>query len=142
MNIYIENNKMSELIRYQYKHKLKAYSKKNRRNATPAERIFRDEILKQDKTGYRFLRQKPLGNFIMDFYCPSLKLCIEIDGWYHLDEDQKDYDEVRENILNTYDIKIIRYTNKQVFGNLDSIKINFKKQLYFISQQIYTRSNF
>ncbi len=115
---------MKDYTRYSYKHKLKAYSKKNRRKATTAEKLFRDEILKQDKTGYRFLRQKPLDNFIMDFYCPKLKLCIEIDGWYHQDEDQKDYDEVRENILNTYNIKIIRYSNNEVFTSLDHIKNN------------------
>ena len=120
---------MSELIRRPYKQNLRAYSKKNRKNPTTAEKLFREKILKQDKTGYRFLRQKPLDNFIMDFYCPKLKLCIEIDGWYHQDEDQKDHDEVRENILNTYDIKVIRYTNEEVFANLNNIKVNLDHQL-------------
>ena len=113
---------MKDYTRHLYKNKLKAYSKKNRKNPTLAEKLFRDEILKQDKTGYRFLRQKPLDNFIMDFYCPKLKLCIEIDGWYHQDEDQTDYDEVRENILETYNINILRFTNEQVFDDLNNIK--------------------
>jgi very-short-patch-repair endonuclease len=124
---------MKDHIRRSYKHKLKNYSKNNRVSPTKAERIFRDEILKKDKTGYRFLRQKPLDNFIMDFYCPKLKLCIEIDGGYHDVEEQKDYDDVRENILNTYDIKIIRYTNKQVFDSLDRVKIHLDNQLSIVS---------
>lgn len=122
---------MKEYTRYPYKYKLKAYSKQNRKNPTPAEKIFRDEILKQNKTGYRFLRQKPLDNFIMDFYCPKLKLCIEIDGWYHLDSYQKDYDEVREDILNQYNIQIIRFTSNQVFNDLNNIKKSLNK--YFLS---------
>ena len=120
---------MSELIRRPVKLKLKNYAQENRRNPTPAEKLFRDKILKQNKTGYRFLRQKPLDNFIMDFYCPKLKLCIEIDGLYHLDRDQKDYDEIMEDILKTYNINIIRFTNEQVFDDLDSIKKSLNEYL-------------
>ena len=132
---------MSELIRRSYKHKLKEHSQKNRKNPTLAEGMFRDHILKNNKTGYRFLRQKPLDNFIMDFYCPKLKLCIEIDGWYHLDKDQKDYDEIRENILNTYDIKIIRYSNNEVFARLDRIKNNLNGHISCRVQQLIARED-
>ena len=62
-----------------YNRKLKLFSQINRKSMTKAESLVRHCILKKDKTGYRRLRQKPVGNYILDFYCHQLKLCIEID---------------------------------------------------------------
>lgn len=113
---------MKEIIRRNYKPKLKNFSRKNRNFPTKAEEIMRKKLLKKDQTGYRFLRQKPIDWFIMDLYCPKLKLCIEIDWDYHLDNEQKDYDELREDILKTYNIKVVRYTNDDVLNNLFYVK--------------------
>ena len=62
-----------------YNRKLKPFSQINRKSMTKAESLVRHCILKNDKTGYRRLRQKPIGHYILDFYCHQLKLCIEID---------------------------------------------------------------
>ncbi len=113
---------MKERIRRNYKPKLKKFSKRNRNNPTLAEDIIRKKVLKNDQTWFRFNRQKPLDWFILDFYCSKLKLCIEIDGWYHLDKYQKDYDETRDEVLETYNIKVIRYTNQEVLNNLFYVK--------------------
>ncbi len=84
---------------------------------TKAESLVRHCILKKDKTGYRRLRQKPVGHYILDFYCHQLNLCIEIDWWYH--DNQQDADKLRDNtLLQKYNIKTIRYTNGQVESNL------------------------
>lgn len=66
------------------------------------------------------MRQKPIGNYILDFYCASLKLCIEIDGSSH--DEKGEYDRERDRILlEWYDITTIRYTAEQVEKNLQGV---------------------
>ena len=85
-----------------YNTSLKDYAKHHRfqPNLTKAEALFWNIVLKYDKTGYRFLRQKIISSFILDFYCSKLRLGIEIDGRYH--EDQKAYDRHRTDVLSEY----------------------------------------
>lgn len=84
-------------------------------------------ILKQDKTWYRFLRQKIIDNYILDFCFGKLKLAIEID-WdshnYSFDEDKQ-----RTIKLNSFWIKVIRYTNIDINKNLEWIILDIKKQI-------------
>ena len=86
-------------------------------------RALRNHATKQEnKLWYRFLnnfsvrfvRQKPIDNYIVDFYCPSKKLAIEIDGSQHYTEDGMQYDKIRTDILNQYGITVIRFTNEDV----------------------------
>ena len=84
-------------------------------------------VLKRDKTGYRFLRQRLIWDYILDFYCSKLKLCIEIDDFSH---DWKwEYDEIRTKYLNSLWIKVIRYTNKDVDNNLDWVIMDLNEKL-------------
>lgn len=64
------------------------------------------------KSPIRFVRQKPIDNYILDFYCPEKK--IEIDGSQHYTKNGIEYDEKRTAILNSYGIKIIRFTNEEI----------------------------
>ena len=57
---------------------------------------------------YRILRQRPIDNYIVDFYCPKLKLVVEIDGESHYTDDGKTYDEVRTYVLEGYGLKVLR----------------------------------
>ena len=66
-----------------YLNELRSLSRKNRLEATETEKILWNKVLKGRKTGYKFLRQKPIYRFILDFYCRELLLAIEIDGAYH-----------------------------------------------------------
>lgn len=127
---------MKEIIRRNYKPKLKKFSRRNRNNPTKAEEIMRKKVLKNDQTGFRFNRQKPLDWFILDLYCSKLKLCIEIDWEYHFDQEQKEYDEVREDVLNTYNIKVVRYTNEDILNNLFYVKNNLTQILQQRHQEI------
>ena len=68
-----------------------------------------------------FYRQKPIGNFIVDFYCPKLKLVIEIDGGIHFTDKQKKYDKERTKVLETYGLNVIRFTNNEVLKNFDGV---------------------
>ena len=72
-------------------------SRKNRNNITEAEKIIWNQILSRDKTGYRFLRQKPIDRFIIDFYCSELSLAIEIDGGSHIKK--KGTDDLRDKFF-------------------------------------------
>ena len=98
---------------------LKSKARKNRNNPTKAESRMWYEILHNKKIGYRFLRQKPIHNFIVDFYCASLKLVVEIDGDSHAE--QIEYDTDRTKILDKYGLKVFRYNNSDVLGNLNSV---------------------
>ena len=94
------------------------FAKKLRNDLTPAETQLW-ENLKKKKLGVRFKPQHPIGNFIADFYCHSSKLVIEIDGEIH--NYQKEYDINREAEIKKNEIKVIRFTNQEVFNNLDHV---------------------
>jgi hypothetical protein len=66
-------------------------------------------------------RQKPIDNFIVDFYCPQLKLVIEVDGAGHFTEQGKAYDRQRTKILEGYGLRVIRFTNDEVLDNIEGV---------------------
>lgn len=67
--------------------------------------------------GYKFRRQYSVDHFVIDFYCPELKLAIELDGDVHEIPEQKEYDIARQNFLEAFGIKFIRIKNEEFFGN-------------------------
>jgi very-short-patch-repair endonuclease len=101
---------------FRYLETLKPISRVNRNQPTKGELLFWKIVLKNDHTGYRFLRQKPLNRFILDFYCPKLLLAIEIDGSSH--NNKKQLDDERDQYLLNLGIKTVRYTDEQVFADL------------------------
>jgi very-short-patch-repair endonuclease len=103
-----------------YKRKLTELARKNRNNPSPAEKKIWYEVLCRKRfEGYKFTRQKPIANFIVDFYCSKLRLVIEIDGDSHAES--KEYDETRTNILNQYGLRVLRYTNRDVMNNIEGV---------------------
>ena len=104
-----------------YNSKNKPYSQQNRHQYTMTEGEWKlwNLVLKRDKLWYRFLRQRPIWNFILDFYCQKLKLWIEIDDKSH--DFKWEYDQERTIYLQKYWIKIIRYTNQEVYYQLEWI---------------------
>ena len=91
-----------------------------RRDMTPAEKILWEE-LRRNKLGAHFRRQQVIEGFIVDFYCHSASLVIEVDGSIHNKPEQKEYDIERENILKEMGLKIIRFRNEEVFKNLPAV---------------------
>ena len=73
------------------------------------------------------MRQKPIDNFIVDFYCSELLLVIEIDGDSHVY--QEEYDLLRTEKLNSSGIKVIRYANNDVIKNIDGVYCNLKNKI-------------
>lgn len=113
-----------------YNKKSKEKARKLRRNMTLAEKKIWYELLRKDKLeGFRFLRQKPLDNYIADFYCNELKLIIEIDGESHLSADAREYDAHRTKVLNGYGIEVVRYTNDEILNRLDKVKTDLKEKV-------------
>ena len=73
------------------------------------------------KCEVRFQRQKAIGNFIADFYCHKAKLIIEIDGSQHYTEQGRQIDEFRTEILEGYDLTVLRFTNHQMDTNFRGV---------------------
>ena len=69
----------------------------------------------------RFQRQKAIDNFIADFYCHKARLIIEIDGAQHYTEEGRQKDEFRTEILEGYDLRVIRFTNRQINTNFRGV---------------------
>ncbi len=103
-------------------------ARENRKNPTPAEKRLWFEAL-QDKRlgGLKFTRQKPLDEYIVDFYCAELMLAIEIDGDSHAE--QAEYDEQRTMRLNQLGIAVIRYGNRDVIENLAGVYDDLTRRL-------------
>jgi len=114
---------------FSYNLELKDFCRRNRRNPTEAEKKIWKEILCNNKTGYKFLRQKPIENFILDFYCSKLLIGVEIDGDSHYKKEQQRYDIVRTDILNALGIKLVRYTNDEVINNICGVYKDLIEQL-------------
>ncbi len=92
----------------------------NRKNQTNAEKKIWEEVLRnKNLKNYKFLRQKPLDNFIADFYCAKLMLVVEIDGDSH--SRQKEYDILRSERLREYGIRVIRYRNDDIINNISGV---------------------
>ena len=98
---------------------VQAAAKELRRNPTPAERRLWDAIRERRLGGLRFRRQHPVGPFILDFYCPSHKLVIELDGDIHAT--QKDQDDYRDQHLASYGYRVLRFRNDEVFRSLPTV---------------------
>jgi very-short-patch-repair endonuclease len=92
----------------------------NRQQMTEAERAVWLNLLRNRQTGYLFLRQKPLGQFIADFYCSKLLLVIEIDGEIH--NKQKYRDSERDLYFRQRNIETVRIKNDDILDNWQKVK--------------------
>ena len=99
---------------------LKANAEANRNNPTEAENALW-QMLRGSNLGYKFRRQHPIADFIVDFYCPEKALTIELDGGYHNDPKQKEADKLRAKILEDMGYTEIRFSNEEVLHNTDSV---------------------
>lgn len=102
-----------------YNPRLLERAKELRRHMTLAEARLWFEYLQGFK--YPVLRQKPIDNYIVDFYCSKLRLVIEIDGDSHFTEEGKTYDEERTRVLESYRLRVLRFSNADVLENLQAV---------------------
>lgn len=71
-------------------------------------------ILRNRQLGFRFRRQHPIGLYILDFYCPSARLCVEVDGPVHLEPGQTEHDAKRDAWLGTQGVRVLRFSAAEV----------------------------
>src|SRR6478735_5890185 len=103
-----------------YNPKFKELAKKLRQNMTFSEVKLWNEIKNRRLMGYDFDRQKPIGNFIVDFYCKDLKLAIEIDGITHDDQDILLKDKIRQVELETFGVAFLRFDASLVINKVEA----------------------
>jgi very-short-patch-repair endonuclease len=92
-----------------------------RRDQTDAERILWQRLRASQLAGFKFRRQHEFGGFILDFYCPTAKLAVELDGGQHLSASGLAYDTERSRILQSSGIRIVRFTNTAVLAEIDAV---------------------
>ncbi len=117
-----------------YNPKLKALAKNLRNNATKSEIILWGYLKGRKMMGYKFSRQKPIDNYIADFFCNELKLTIELDGYSHQIDEVFEKDLKKTKVLNNLGISVLHFDDKDVFENIDNVlreieqfMINFEK---------------
>lgn len=92
-----------------------------RNNKTAPEAIFWQVIKGRQIDGLKFRRQYGFGPYVLDFYCPEIRLCIELDGEVHKTANADEYDRMRTQFLNMNDIMVIRFDNQVVYKNIQGI---------------------
>ena len=106
-----------------------AYNKKSqtacrrslRHSMSKAEVILWKELSRKQMHGYKFRRQYGIDQYVLDFYCPRLKLTIEIDGDSHFVAGAEEYDNARQEHIEAYGIQFLRFTNSDVYENIDGV---------------------
>ena len=105
-----------------YNSKLKAFARGHRNDSTKAEIRMWCELLRNKKMlGYPFLRQRPIANYIADFFSKDLKLVIEVDGLSHEWEGQFEKDQIREKVLKALGFNILRFSDDEVMHDIVNV---------------------
>jgi very-short-patch-repair endonuclease len=102
-----------------YNPKLKELARRLRKNSTLSEVLLWEQIKNRKVKGCRFLRQKPIDNYIVDFYCPELMLAIEVDGVTH--DNKADSDKDRQDRLESLGVKFLRFLDIDIKTNLQGV---------------------
>ncbi|HEX9080206.1 MAG TPA: endonuclease domain-containing protein [Desulfuromonadaceae bacterium] len=100
---------------------LKERRRELRRNQTDAERAFWTRVRNGQFFGMRFFRQYSVGPYILDFYCPALKLAVELDGGQHNESEGREYDSARSAYLNAHGIEVVRFWNNEALCEMDGV---------------------
>jgi very-short-patch-repair endonuclease len=98
----------------------KETARKLRRKMTPTEHCLWQR-LKRKHLGFIFHRQKPVGDYIADFYCPEALLVVEVDGDYHTGREAAENDTVRDSVMHDLHITVLRFSNTEVLNSTDKV---------------------
>jgi very-short-patch-repair endonuclease len=92
-----------------------------RKNMPKSEVILWSKLKNKQMQGKRFLRQYSVDQYVLDFYCPELKLAIEVDGDSHFVTGAQEYDRDRQKYIESFGIRFLRYTNADIYENVDGV---------------------
>jgi very-short-patch-repair endonuclease len=101
-----------------YNRALKPFSRQLRSNQTATEQLLWQAIRKKQLHGAQFYRQKPIAGYIADFYCAKAKLVIELDGGVHNASDAQEYDAIRDSVMVSLGLTVLRFSNTEVENSL------------------------
>ena len=104
-----------------YKAHLKAKARELRSSMTESERLLWSRLRRKQVLGVQFSRQKPIGDYIVDFYAPRAKLVVEVDGSQHLLPDHLEKDAKRDAYLGDMGLRVLRFDSRQVLSQIDSV---------------------
>ena len=100
---------------------LKTRRKQLRNDPTPAEELLWLFLKHSQLDGRKFRRQHSYGPYIMDFYCPSERLCVELDGDSHDSAEARAHDNLKDAYLNSHGIDVLRFTNMEVYASVERV---------------------
>lgn len=106
---------------HSYNPKLKQLSQELRKNTTDAEKLLWSKLRMKQLKGLMFSRQKPLGEYIVDFYCHKVKLVIEVDGGQHFSGEVIEYDKIRDEFMKSAGLTVLRFANTDVIDNIEGV---------------------
>lgn len=110
---------------------LKVYRRALRNNSTPEEAMLWNALRGSQLDGRKFRRQHSVGNYILDFYCPSERIAVELDGEPHFNPSAHQADQERDEWLKSKEITVLRFENhlvrKQLDGVLETIRQSFAR---------------
>lgn len=104
-----------------YDSRLKSNSRILRSNMTDAEQKLWQRLRRKQINGWQFYRQKPLGTYIVDFYCAAAHLVIEIDGSQHYEPEHQQADRLRDEYLTGLGLRVLRFDNRQVLLEMEAV---------------------
>jgi len=110
---------------------LKEFALENRRHPTEAEMVFW-ELVRANRLGFKFTRQHIIGDYIVDFYCPTHHIVVEIDGSYHSERDQMEADAIRAAWLESIDCHVVRFSNDSILFEIEQVR---EQLIDYISQK-------
>jgi len=102
---------------------------KLRRDSPPAERLLWSRLRRKQLNGYKFRRQYGIEEYVVDFYCPEARLVVEIDGPTHFNDVAEQWDPVRQQGIEKLGITVLRFTNDEVYQNMDGVLTRILEQL-------------
>ena len=116
-------------MKIHYNPKLKTLSRELRKKGTLSEVLLWNKLKARKIKGYQFMRQKPIDNYIVDFFCSKLKLVIEIDGISHNDKSEKD--QIRQQKLESLGLSVLRFyewdVKKDIHAVIKTIEIRIEE---------------
>ncbi len=104
-----------------YNSKLKKFPRELRKNMTDAEKLLWSRIRRKQLKDCQFYRQKAIGNYIVDFYCPKSNLVIELDGGQHYSDEGIKKDEVRDDYMEKLGLSVLRFSDRGVLNKLQVV---------------------
>lgn len=118
-----------------YNPKLKELARKLRQNMTFSEVKLWNELKNGQLLGYDFDRQRPIGNYIVDFFCKDLQLAIEVDGITHFDDEVTKKDVIRQEELEMLGVTFLRFDAMLVINNIDAVVNEIKEWIMALEEK-------